>query len=141
MSQENVEIVRRVYASVGRGVDEGLWDQFSPDFVADWSRRLVDPEVVRGPEQVRSYLTRNLEAWGEGFSIEPDQLIDAGDKVLAFNRVIGRGKVSGAQVEARIAAVWTFREGKPVAMEYFGEDRAAALEAAGLSEQDAHADS
>ena len=38
MSQENVEIVRAVYASIGRGIDEELWDRVPSDFVADWSR-------------------------------------------------------------------------------------------------------
>jgi hypothetical protein len=37
--------------------------------------------------------------------------------------------------------VWTFRDGKPVESTYFGDDRAAAFEAAGLLEQDAPADS
>jgi hypothetical protein len=30
--------------------------------------------------------------------------------------------------------LWTFRDGKPVEFKYFGDDQAAALEAAGLSE-------
>jgi len=30
--------------------------------------------------------------------------------------------------------VWTFRDGKPVEWTYFGDDRASALEAVGLSE-------
>jgi ketosteroid isomerase-like protein len=75
-----------------------------------------------------------------GFSFEPEELIDAGDNVVAFIHVSGTGKTSRAPVEERVATVWTFREGRPVASEYFGEDRAAALEAVGLSEHDALAD-
>ena len=134
MSQENVEFVRAVYASVGRGIDEELWDRVPPDFVADWSRRLIEPEVVRGPEKVRSYLSRGWEAFAEGYRNEPEEIIDAGDKVVAFVRAIGTGKASGAQVSARVAHVWTFREGRPVAVKYFGESTTEALEAAGLSE-------
>ncbi len=68
-------------------------------------------------------------------------MIDAGDKVLALVRVSGRGKASGVEVETHTWNVWTFRDGKPVEMTYFGDDRAAAFEAAGLSVQDARADS
>ena len=67
----------------------------------------------------------------------PKELIDAGDRVLAFVWTGGRGKVSGVEVEAYVWNVWTFRTGKPVEWTYFGEDRAAALEAVELSEQDA----
>jgi hypothetical protein len=44
------------------------------------------------------------------------------------------------ETDARIAHVWTFRDEKAVRMHVFDE-RAEALEAVGLSEQDAHADS
>ena len=43
-------------------------------------------------------------------------------------------------LEQRIAAVWTLRNGKALRVRYY-DDKAEALEAVGLSEQDAHADS
>ncbi len=45
-----------------------------------------------------------------------------------------RGKSSGVEVDALVWNLWTFRDGRPIEVKYFGEDRAAALEAAGLSE-------
>jgi hypothetical protein len=132
MSQENLEFVRAVYASVDRGIDEELWQRFAPEFIFDLSRRLLESEVVRGRDEVRAYMGRVLEAWEEGYSNEPEELLDAGDKVVAFIRVSGTGKASGAQVDTRVAHVWTFRDGRPTSLEYFGDDRAAALEAAGL---------
>ena len=65
-----------------------------------------------------------------------EELIDADDKVVAFVRTSGKGKGSGVQVEAHVGNVWTFRDGKPVEWKYFGEDRTAALEAAGLKKPD-----
>ena len=85
-----------------------------------------------------------MRAWAEREAVEtweggrtgwqPVEVIDAGDKVLAFIRTSGRGKASGVDVEAYVWNLWTFREGKPAEWTYFGEDRVAALEAAGLSE-------
>ena len=40
----------------------------------------------------------------------------------------------GAEVEALVWNLWTFRDGDPVRWTYFGEDREEALEAAGLRE-------
>ena len=141
MSQENVEIVRRIYSLLDQG-DEAVWDLAPPEFVLDFSRRLIDPVLLRGRDQVQAWADREGEIWeGRHTRWQPEELIGAGDKVLAFIRTGGRGKASGVEVEAYVWNVWTFRDDKPVEWTYFGEDRRAALEAVGLSEQDAHAGS
>ena len=102
--------------------------------MVDFSRGLVDPFVARDldPAALTAFFNEARETWGDLPAWEPEELIDAGD--IAFIRTSARGKASGAEVEARVANVWTFRDGKPVELKYFGEDRAAALEAAGLGE-------
>jgi ketosteroid isomerase-like protein len=142
MSQENVEIVRRQFALLSQDDYEAFFDEFPPEGVFDFSRRLIDPVVLRGRDEMRAWMERERQMWeGDHVGYEPKELIDAGDKVLALVRVSGRGKASGVEVEAYVWNVATFRDGKPVEMTYFGDDRAAALEAAGLSEQKAPADS
>ena len=135
MSEENVEIVRRIYRSLTRG-DDAWRDLVAPDLVVDFSRRPIDPFVVRGldDEVIASLQREALEVRAEWPAWEPQELIDTGDRAFAFIRFSGRGKVSGVEVEAHVANVWTLLDGKPVEFTYFGEDRAAALEAAGLSE-------
>ena len=134
MSEENVEIVQRIYASLTRG-DDDLMGLVGPHFVVDFSRRLVDPFVVTlDQEAMDAFWHGALETWEEPPTWEPQELVDAGDKVFAFIRTRALGKSSGAEVDALVWNVWTFRDGKPVEFKYFGEDRAAALEAAGLSE-------
>jgi ketosteroid isomerase-like protein len=129
----NVEFVRNFYAAINRG-DPEAWDLLPPDFVIDLSRRLIDPVILRGPDEMRAFY-RDLDApWLGGASLELEELIDAGDQVLVLIRFGGRGKMSGAEVEARVWNVWTFHDGGPVRWTYFGEDRTGALEAAGLRE-------
>ena len=132
MSQENVEFVRRVYTLFDQR-DEAAWDLLPPEFVFNFSRRLMDPMVLSGRDQVRAFYEGQAELWEGHLGFEPKELIDAGDKVLAFVRTSGRGKASGIEVEAYVWNVWKFRDGKPAEWTYFGEDRAAAFEAAGLS--------
>ena len=133
MSEENVKFVRTVFAMIDRGEAEA-WDLLPADFVIDLSRRLIDPVVLRGPDEMRAFY-RDLDAtWADGARLEVEELIDAGDKVLVLIRFSGRGKTSGAEVEALVWNLWTFRNGDPVGWTYFGEDRAEALESAGLSE-------
>ena len=135
MSEENVEIVRRAYAALTRGDGDTLHDLAAPDLVADFSRRLVEPVVVRGrDEAIASYLSEARKAWDDWPAWEPQELIDAGDKVVAFIRTSARGKGSGVEVEAHVWNLWTFRDGTLVEWKYFGDDKAAAFEAAGLPE-------
>jgi ketosteroid isomerase-like protein len=51
-----------------------------------------------------------------------------------------RGKKSGVEAELRYAYLWRFREGKVIYCKGFRDPREA-LEAVGMSEQDARADS
>ncbi len=132
MSQENVEFVRGFYTMIERG--EEPWDLLSPDFVIDLSRRLLDPATLRGPDGIRAFYRDLDAAWANGARLEVEELIDAGDKVLVLIRFGGRGKMSGAEVEALVWNLWAFRDGEPVRWTYLGEGRAQALEAAGLSE-------
>jgi ketosteroid isomerase-like protein len=135
MSEENVELVRRVYAALPRGDGDTLHDLAAPELVVDFSRRLVEPVVVRGRDEALAFfLSQAREAWDDWPVWEPNELIDADDKVVAFIRTSARGKGSGVEVEAYVWNLWTFRDGKTVEFKYFGDDRAAALEAAGMSE-------
>ncbi len=131
MSQENVEFVRSFYAMIDRG-DEDAWELLPPDFMIDLSRRLIDPVMLRGPDEMRPFYRDLNETWADGARLEVEELIDAGDKVLVLVRFGGRGKTSGVEVEVLVWNLWTFRDGEPVGWTYFGEDRAEALKAAGL---------
>ena len=74
--------------------------------------------------------------WLEGFehwSLDVEEIFDAGDQVVAIVRQRGRPKRGGPEVEMQLALVWTFRDGLAVRMEMYAS-RNEALEAAGLSE-------
>src|SRR3954453_10262230 len=131
MSQENARFVRDVYAMLDRG-DEEPWELLPPDFVFDFSRRLIDPAVLRGTDQGSAFYRDLTATWADGPRVAVEELVDAGDNVLVLIRFGGRGKMSGADVETFVWNVWTFRDGEPVLWTYFGEDQPAALEAAGL---------
>lgn len=134
MLESNTKLVRRAYAMITAG-DPEVAELLSPDVVIDFSRRLVDPVVLRGRDQLRAVLETGAlrENWTDWPVWEPEELLTSGDKVLAFIRFAGRGRVSGIEVAVHVANLWTFSDGVPVSLEYLGEDRAAALETAGFS--------
>jgi SnoaL-like domain len=75
--------------------------------------------------------------WGEFNDphIELHELIEAGDQVIVSGTSGGRGKHSGAETSwGPLWGVFTMRDGCMIRWEGFADDRAAALEAAGLEE-------
>ena len=63
--------------------------------------------------------------------MEPQDLIDAGDEVVASVRLVGVGRQSGVETMANAAHIWTFRDGKIVRLTVF-QTLQEALEAMGL---------
>jgi ketosteroid isomerase-like protein len=96
--------------------------------------------VYRGHAGVRRWLEDLTTDW-EIFETCPEKLLDLGDRVLILGRWRARGRARGVELENQPASwLYYIKDGKVVSMRTY-TDRAEALEAVGLSEQDAHADS
>jgi ketosteroid isomerase-like protein len=130
MSRENVQIVRRVYDALERP-DTAVRALWHPDVEFDVSRDIWGAVVgggrYRGLEGVRSWMLDLYAAW-ERMDLNCEELIDAGEQVIAVLSVRGRGRVSGIELEYHPAGVWTVREGKIVRVVWF-PTRDEALEA------------
>jgi ketosteroid isomerase-like protein len=137
MSQENVEIVRRVYEAAARRDVEAVLTLHHPEVEFDASCHpltslIGGTRVYRGHEGLRSFFHQRNEA----LEVEDacDELIEAGNHVISVWSARGRGRRSGVEVKLTgSAALWTIREGKIVRV-VFLPTRAEALEAAGLRE-------
>jgi uncharacterized protein len=136
MSQENVEIVRRVYEAAARHDTDTVLALYDPEVEWDLSRSLwgdlTGRTVYRGHEELRAFYREWYEAWGRYDEMVED-LIEAGEHVVVVAIGRGRGRASGAEVGWTQHGVWTIRDGKIIRVAWFGT-RADALEAAGLSE-------
>jgi ketosteroid isomerase-like protein len=90
-------------------------------------------QVYRGIEGVRQFWGLWREEF-EDFTVEIEEVIDAGEQVIVMAAVSGRGRGSGAHVRSpTFPHVWTIRGGEAIRVEMF-PTRASALEAVGLSE-------
>ena len=129
MSQENVELARRALRSV-----ETFWGLLDEHVVWDLrDRGIFDlDEVYVGRDAVIKASRHYWGTWDE-YQLDAEELIDAGSSVVVIFRERARGKVSGAPFERTAAQVWSFSRGRIIRWEEF-PNRAAALEAAGLSE-------
>ena len=139
MSQENVEVVRRLFAAL-QSLDVGNFERrfdevreiFDPE--VEWvapPHSLLASEEYRGYDGVRRFWTQFLSAWDE-YGVEVEELIDAGDdRVVAVMRLSGR--TNELEVDEARSSLLTLRDGRIVRIEPFAS-KDGALEAAGLEE-------
>jgi ketosteroid isomerase-like protein len=135
MSQENVEIVRRLLKAFADGGLDALdamaefWDPHINWRAAEGA--IDDVGEMHGSAAVRHYVQDWIDMF-EDFAVVPEELRDVGDdRVVAAQHLTGRAKISGADTELRYAVVYTVREGKIVRVrEYMNLEQA--LEAVGL---------
>lgn len=138
MSQENVEVVRKLYEAVALRDTDTIFALYDPNFEWDgthsrWAEVLDGPDTFGGHEELRRFFRGYFEMW-ETFEDELQELIDAGEKVISVVTSRGRGRASGVEIEwPGQAGLWTVRDGKIVHVAWFS-DRDEALEAAGLPE-------
>jgi uncharacterized protein len=132
MSQENVEVVRRVYEAFDRRDFEAVLGLHSSDFELDISAHPVAdfPNVGTGAEHLMGFFATYLAGFSD-YTVEVTQIIDADDKVVASCHDTAR--LGSGLVERDFAHVWTVTAGRVVRLQAFKttED---ALEAARLSE-------
>ena len=136
MSQENVEIVRRLMAMDEEARETGVYsvptDLVDPDMEFDLSRRVFNPEIYRGLDGWKRMNAGLRETWEEWLAT-PERILDAGDRVVSIETVRARGRGSGVETGGRYASIWTFVEGRVTHVEA-GLDPDAALKAVGLEE-------
>jgi ketosteroid isomerase-like protein len=139
MSEENVELVRRVYieGDLLQTTSDQIDSLFREHLDEDFEFRLPGdyPEgepVFRGREGVDQLVAMLGETWSE-WQFEPERFLDAGDQVVVFARIVGRGKASGAPFELETTHVWTVRAARAISVHAY-RDRSQALEAAGSRE-------
>jgi ketosteroid isomerase-like protein len=123
MSQENVEIVRRVWEAVRRDDTEAVLALYDEDVEYDFSRSpfqgAVGQTAYRGHEALRRLFRERYDDW-QRIEDHCQELIEANDGVISVVTSQGRGRESGIEVERTHVGLWTLRDGKVVRVRWFG---------------------
>ena len=134
MSENKIEIVKRVVEVCDRDGFDAFLDLFDPD--VEW-HTAIEPffegteSVFRGHDGIRQF----WESYrGEAFQrveVRMDEFRDLGESVLALGEAKIIGQTSQVQLTSEIAMLFTFRGGK-VASSHDFLSLAEGLKAAGL---------
>ena len=130
MSQENVEVLRRINDAYRRGDWVALAALWDVDIFIRTDPRWPE-QCIYGPDAALA-LYRGL--WESGASdIRIEEIVDLGDRVLVRVGVNMRGQESGVEVGQSVSELATVRDGRIIFIEYFF-DHKQALKAVGLEE-------
>ncbi len=133
MSQENVEIVRRMNEAFNRGDMDAVAELLDLQIVYFEHGSNVDtPSVLHGRSALLEALGQFMEAFDDLVG-DIEELVDAGDRVVTTTHWRGTGAGSGAAADLREVISWKVENGVAVEGRVFA-DRQEALEAAGLLE-------
>jgi ketosteroid isomerase-like protein len=128
----DAEIVRGWYAATAGRIDgdaidywyENAWDQD-----IDWRAVEGAPDdsgVMHGRDRLRRYLEELQEAFDD-IEVEPLELLDVGERVVADVRLRGRSRGAGVPTELHFAITYLLRDGRVVSgREYLTRDEAIA---------------
>ena len=135
MSQENVEIVRRMAEALNHRDVAGIVEEVNPE--VEWHpaiQALVggNATVYRGPGGVREMMRDFYDTFAD-LQLEVLETRESGDRVVLIGHLRVRGKVSGVDAESPVAYLVSFRNGKVIRVRTY-LDPSEALKAVGLRE-------
>jgi ketosteroid isomerase-like protein len=111
---ENKQIIENGYKCFATGDIPGLLETFDENI--EWKEAEGFPYggTYTGVNAIVENVFMKLGSEWEGFSAVPDEILDAGDKIVALGNYSGKFNASGKSMKVPFAHVWTLRDGKIV---------------------------
>jgi uncharacterized protein len=118
MAEANVEIVGRLIDAWSRRDLEAVLEAMHPQCEV---RGIEVGEALRGHDELAAGFRDWFDAFEE-FTIEPEDFISDGDRVLVPMRQRARGKGSGLEIDQRFYQLFTLRDGMVFRFEEYSEE-------------------
>jgi ketosteroid isomerase-like protein len=121
MSQENINVIDRIYAAFGQRDFAAVLDLFGPtiEWIAAVNSPLADRSPYRGLDEVREGVFTRIAAGFESLTVRVDEIFSAGDKVVVLGFYDGVYKPNGKKFQAQVAHIWTLAGGKAVKFQQY----------------------
>jgi ketosteroid isomerase-like protein len=131
MSQENLELVMRIYDAFNRGDGRSVVEAADPAVsIEDYG--VLDGTSYQGRRGVWDFIAFQAESF-RGQRAELQDVTEADNTLVVVVRLSGEGVSSGAPVATEFTHAWEFRDARVSRLRIFRSKREA-LEAVGLSE-------
>lgn len=123
MSESGVDVVRGIYDAFGAGDVPGVLGRMSPEIVWNEAENFpyADGNPYVGPEAVlNGVFARCIGEW-DGFGVEVDEILDAGETVVALGHYVGTFKETGREQRTQLVHVWRVEDGKVVRFQQYAD--------------------
>lgn len=123
MSESGVDVVRGIYDAFGAGDVPGVLGRMSPEIVWNEAENFpyADGNPYVGPEAVlNGVFARCIGEW-DGFGVEVDEILDAGETVVVLGRYVGTFKETGREQRTQLVHVWRVEDGKVVRFQQYAD--------------------
>ena len=121
MSAETRKLIEGLYEAFARG-DVPIVMSTMHREIEWWEAEnfiYADKNPYRGPESVLMGVFGRLASQWEGFAATPEEVLDAGDAVVACGHYTGKHRQTGREVRAQFAHVFRFKDGKVVKFQQY----------------------
>ncbi|MDI1288342.1 MAG: nuclear transport factor 2 family protein [bacterium] len=123
MSVQNVEVIRAIYDAFAAGDVPGVLGRMSPDIVWNEAENFpyADGNPYVGPTAVlNGVFARCIGEW-DGFAVKVEELLDAGETVVALGRYLGVCNATGRAQNTQMVHVWRIADGKVIRFQQYAD--------------------
>jgi ketosteroid isomerase-like protein len=112
MSEQNVEVVKGVYAAFARGDVPAVLGAFAEDIEWYEAEGMPYGGLHHGGDAVAQKVFGPIAEDIDGFTVVPEEFVGSGDTVAAVVRYTGTGKGTGKVLDLPVVHIWDIRDGK-----------------------------
>ena len=114
MTSANVQLVQSLYAAFSAGDPVAVMSILSPGIVWNEAENFpyADGNPYVGPQAVAAGVFARLGGEWDGFTTVIDEILDAGDRIVALGRYTGTYAATGKAISAQMVHVWTAEGGQ-----------------------------
>lgn len=121
MSADTVAVIKGIYDGFAAGDIPAVVGAMSPDIV--WNEAddfpYADGNPYVGPQAILEGVFARIGGEWDGFDAHVEELLDAGDTVIALGRYSGTYKATGKAQDTQFVHVWRVRDGKAVRFQQY----------------------
>ena len=123
MSSENVALVRGIYNAFGAGDMPAVLGAMHADIVWNEANNFpyADGNPYVGPGAILDGVFMRCATEWDGFGVEVDEIIDAGDTVVALGHYTGTYLATGKTQKTQMAHVWRIADGKAAHFQQYAD--------------------
>jgi|SRR4051794_30875275 len=125
MAHDNVHLIRGLYEAFGKGDVASVLGKMDKDI--EWREAenfiYADCNPYVGPQAVLDGVITRLASEWDGFTMTPEEWLDAGNHVVVLGTYTGTHKATGRVVRAQFAHVWAVKGSRVLRFQQFTDTK------------------